>query len=74
MRRPLIGLLTDDDLLLTLFMQKMTGPLQQPLRSHKRSVITFQQALDTMYADTKSKRFIVPIIAHAPSQGRLQWT
>ena len=62
----------DDDLLITLLMQKATGPLQQHLRLHIRSVTTFQHSLDIVYAYTKSKHLTdstAPITAHASSQG-----
>ena len=36
----------DNDLLITLIMQKTTGPLQQHLRLNVRNIMTFTEALE----------------------------
>ena len=43
------GVPLDNDLLITLIMQKTTGPLQQHLRLNVRNITTFTEALDIVY-------------------------
>ena len=50
----------DNDLLITLIMQKTTGPLQQHLRLNVRNITTFTEALDIVYSYIKSRHLVVP--------------
>ena len=50
----------DTDLLITLIMQKTTGPLQQHLRLNVRNISTFTEALEIVYSYSKSRHLIVP--------------
>ena len=49
----------DNDLLITLIMQKTTGPLQQHLRLNVRNINTFTEALEIVYSYIKSRRLVV---------------
>ena len=50
----------DNDLLITLIMQKTTGPLQQHLRLNVRNITTFTEALEIVYSYIKSRHLVVP--------------
>ena len=50
----------DNDLLITLIMQKTTGPLQQHLRLNVRNISTFTEALEIVYTYIKSRHLVVP--------------
>ena len=50
----------DDDLLITLIMQKTTGPLQQHLRLNVRNISTFTEALEIVCSYMKSRHLVVP--------------
>ena len=50
----------DDDLMITLMMQKTVGPLQQHLRLNVRSISTFNEVLEIVYSYIKSRHLIVP--------------
>ena len=50
----------DNDLLITLIMQKTTGPLQQHLRLNIRNINTFIEALEIVYSYIKSRHLVVP--------------
>ena len=54
------GVPLDNDLLITLIMQKTTGPLQQHLRLNVRNITTFTEALEIVYSYIKSRRLVVP--------------
>ena len=45
----------DNDLLVTLLMQKTVGPLQQHLRLNVRNINTFNEALEIIYSYIKSR-------------------
>ena len=49
----------DNDLLITLIMQKTTGPLQQHLRLNVRNINTSTEALEIVYSYIKSRRLVV---------------
>ena len=49
----------DNDLLITLIMQKTTGPLQQHLRLNIRNINTFIEALEIVYSYIKSRHLVV---------------
>ena len=51
----------DNDLLVTLLMQKTVGPLQQHLRLNVRNIKTFNEALEIIYSYIKSRHLTVPI-------------
>ena len=50
----------DNDLLVTLLMQKTVGPLQQHLRLNVRNINTFNEALEIIYSYIKSRHLTVP--------------
>ena len=50
----------DNDLLITLIMQKTTGPLQQHLRLNVRNITTFTEALEIVYSYIKSRHLVTP--------------
>ena len=50
----------DNDLLITLIMQKTTGPLQQHPRLNVRNINTFTEALEIVYSYIKSRHLVVP--------------
>ena len=50
----------DNDLLITLIMQKTTGPLQQHLRLNVKNINTFTEALEIVYSCIKSRHLVVP--------------
>ena len=50
----------DNDLLITLIMQKTTGPLQQHLRLNVRNITTFTEAMEIVYSYIKSRHLVVP--------------
>ena len=54
------GVPLDNDLLITLIMQKTTGPLQQHLRLNVRNINTFTEALEIVYSYIKSIHLVVP--------------
>ena len=54
------GVPLDNDLLITLIMQKTTGPLQQHLRLNVRNITTFTDALEMVYSYIKSRHLVVP--------------
>ena len=55
------GVPLDNDLLITLIMQKTTGPLQQHLRLNVRNITTFTEALEIVYSYyIKSRNLVVP--------------
>ena len=54
------GVPLDNDLLITLIMQKTTGPLQQHLRLNVRNISTFPEALEIVYSYVKSRHLAVP--------------
>ena len=54
------GVPLDNDLLITLIMQKTTGPLQQHLRLNVRNITTFTEALEIVYSYIKSRHLVVP--------------
>ena len=54
------GVPLDNDLLITLIMQKTTGPLQQHLRLNVRNINTFTEALEIVYSYIKSRHLVVP--------------
>ena len=54
------GVPLDNDLLITLTMQKTTGPLQQHLRLNVRNINTFTETLEIVYSYIKSRHLIVP--------------
>ena len=49
-----------NDLLITLIIQKTTGPLQQHLRLNVRNINTFTEALEIVYSYIKSRHLVVP--------------
>eukprot|EP00439_Symbiodinium_sp_Y106_P082978 s159_g22.t1 len=49
------GVPLDNDLLITLIMQKTTGPLQQHLRLNVRNINTFTEAMEIVYSYIKSR-------------------
>ena len=56
----LTGRPLDNDLLITLLMQKTFGPLQQHLRVNVRSITTFTEASEIVYSYIKSRHLTVP--------------
>ena len=54
------GVPLDNDLPITLIMQKTTGPLQQHLRLNVRNINTFTEALEIVYSYIKSRHLVVP--------------
>ena len=50
----------DNDLLVTLLMQKTVGPLLQHLRLNVRNINTFNEALEIIYSYIKSRHLTVP--------------
>ena len=54
------GVPLDDDLLITLTMQKTTGPLQQHLRLNVRNITTCTEALEIVYSYIKRRHLVVP--------------
>ena len=54
------GVPLDNDLLITLIMQKTTGPLQQHLRLNVRNITTFTEALEIVYSYIKSRHLVMP--------------
>ena len=54
------GVSLDNDLLITLIMQKTTGPLQQHLRLNVRNISTFTEALEIVYSYVNSRHLVVP--------------
>ena len=50
----------DNDLLVTLLMQKTVGPLQQHLRLNVRNINTFNETLEIIYSYIKSRHLTVP--------------
>eukprot|EP00439_Symbiodinium_sp_Y106_P052373 s2721_g7.t1 len=52
------GVPLDNDLLITLIMQKTTGPLQQHLRLNVRNITTFTEALEIVYSYIKSRHLV----------------
>ena len=54
------GVPLDNDLLITLIMQKTTGPLQQHLRLNVRNITTFTEALEIVYSYIKSRHLVTP--------------
>ena len=54
------GVPLDNDLLISLIMQKTTGPLQQHLRLNVRNINTFTEALEIVYSYIKSRHLVVP--------------
>ena len=54
------GVPLDNDLLITLIMQKTSGPLQQHLRLNVRNISTFTEALEIVYSYIKSRHLVVP--------------
>ena len=54
------GVPLDNDLLITLIMQKTSGPLQQHLRLNVRNISTFTEALEIVYRYIKSRHLVVP--------------
>ena len=54
------GMPLDNDLLITLIMQKTTGPLQQHLRLNVRNITTFTEALEIVYSYIKSRHLVMP--------------
>ena len=50
----------DNDLLITLLIQKTVGPLQQHLRLNVRSITTFTEALEFVYSNITSRHLILP--------------
>ena len=54
------GVPLDNDLLITLIMQKTTGPLQQHLRLNVRKITTFTEALEIVYSYIKSRQLVMP--------------
>ena len=55
-----IGVPLDNDLLITLRMQKTCGPLQQHLRLNVRNISTFTEASEIVYSYIKSRHLVVP--------------
>ena len=53
-------MLLDNDLLITLIMQKTTGPLQQHLRLNARNITTFTEAPEIVYSYIKSRHLVMP--------------
>ena len=53
------GVPLDNDLLITLIMQKTTGPLQQHLTLNVRNITTFTEALEIVYSYIKSRHLVV---------------
>ena len=60
------GVPLDNDLLITLIMQKTTGPLQQHLRLNVRNINTFTEALEIVYSYIKTRHLVVPSRAGGP--------
>ena len=54
------GMPLDNDLLITLIMQKTTGPLQQHLRLNVRNISTFTEALEIVNSYVESRHLVVP--------------
>ena len=54
------GVPLDNDLLITLIMQKTTGSLRQHLRLNVRNINTFIEALEIVYSYIKSRHLVVP--------------
>ena len=54
------GVPLDNDLLITLIMQKTIGPLQQHLRLNVRNITTFTEALEIVYSYIQSRHLVVP--------------
>ena len=52
------GVPLDNNLLITLIMQKTTGPLQQHLRLNVRNITTFTEALEIVYSYIKSRHLV----------------
>ena len=52
------GVPLDNDLLITLIMQKTTGPFLQHLRLHVRNISTFTEALEIVYSYIKSRLWL----------------
>eukprot|EP00439_Symbiodinium_sp_Y106_P044512 s4651_g5.t1 len=50
----------DNDLLITVIMQKTTGPLQQHLKLNVRNITTFTEALEIVHSYIKSRHLVVP--------------
>ena len=54
------GVPLDSDLLITLIMQKTTGPSQQHLRLNVRNISRFNEALEIVHSYVKSRHLVVP--------------
>ena len=54
------GMPLDNDLLITLIMQKTTGLLQQHLRLNVRKISTFTEALEIVNSYVESRHLVVP--------------
>ena len=54
------GVPLDNDLLITLIMQKTTGPLQQHMGLNVRNITTFTEAQEIVYSYIKSRHLVVP--------------
>ena len=58
--RSLLECRLDNDLLITLIMQKTTGPLQQHMGLNVRNITTFTEAQEIVYSYIKSRHLVVP--------------